>query len=546
MPTDKTKGSIPLADISYIPSIQPSNPAVNGAPETPPLAPPDPLPAPIPVTPTAVSSQVDLQSHQNSQSSAHVLTPSLGHTAPFEGEPKSTVYGIPTGISNDASEKTIPHVTKKRGMKGILLTVIIGAVFIGLAVYGGLFFMRMLSENSPVTLTYWGLWEPDTIMKGVIEPFEASHPKIKINYIKQSYRQYRQRLTAAIDRGEGPDVFRFHNTWVPMLIKQLASVPATIMTVSQFESTFYPVAKNDLVAGSAIYGLPLMIDGLGLYYNEDLLATAGVSPPSTWEDLLLSIPKLRVVNEGQITTAAIALGTGNNVEHATDILALMMKQNGAKLRDLTGNEAVVAMTFYRKFSNPNDDYYTWNDTLDNSIVSFANGRVAMIFAPSWRAFDIKNMNPNLRFKIAPVPQLPENTVTWASYWVEGVSSKSKHEKAAWEFVHYLTSSEGATKLYTQTANTRLFGEPYARRELGSQLLGDVYAGAYISQAEAAQSFPVASRTFDEGLNDQLGKYLLDAINSIVAGTSAEQALEVAGKGFTQVLTKFGLANNTAR
>ena len=183
--------------------------------------------------------------------------------------------------------------------------------------------------------------------------------------------------------------------------------------------------------------------------------------------------------------------------------------------------------------------------MDNSIYAFAIGRVAMIIAPSWRAFDVKQISPTLRFKIVPVPQLPGNTVNWASYWVEGVSTKSKYPEQAWTFVKYLTSREAATKLYTEAAKTRLFGEPYARVDLGSSIADDPYAGAYIKAAPTAKSFPLASRTFDNGLNDKLIKYMEDAVNSLGQGAAPTAALETASAGVRQVLTSYGLSAGAA-
>lgn len=399
-----------------------------------------------------------------------------------------------------------------------------------------------LSGGKEVALTYWGLWENDANVRNLISDFESMNPKIKIQYIKQSPKQYRERLQSAIARGEGPDVFRFHNTWVPMLARDLSQVPKTIMTTAEFSATFYPVATGDLVSGSSLFGIPIMIDGLGLYYNEDLLAAAGVSVPTTWNDVLDIVPKLTVKNESGIVTSAIALGTAGNIEHFSDILATMIMQNGAKLTNLKSKEAQEALIFYHKFADPSDPAYTWSETLDNSIVAFANTRVAMILAPSWRAFDIKQINPSLRFTIAPIPQLPGNTITWASYWVEGVSIKSKYQEQAWEFVKYLTSRETATKLYTDISRSRLFGEPYARVDLGSSLIDDPFVGAYIKQAQTAKSFPLSSRTFDNGLNDKLIKYLEDAVNSVVAGNSPVKALETAQSGFIQVLSNYGLSS----
>lgn len=224
----------------------------------------------------------------------------------------------------------------------------------------------------------------------------------------------------------------------------------------------------------------------------------------------------------------------------------MMLQNGASLVTPTGTEAEEALIFYRKFATASDPVYTWNDSLDNSVYAFATGKVAMILAPSWRAFDIKQLSPDLRFKIAPIPQLPGNTVTWASYWVEGVSAKSKNQEAAWKFMTYLTSKEAVTMLYSEAAKTRVFGEPYARVDMASTIADDPFAGAYVAQAANAKSFPLASRTFDNGLNDRLIKYLEDAVNAVANdGVAPKAALETAGAGFRQVLSSFGLTSATA-
>ena len=444
------------------------------------------------------------------------------------------------------SPPTVAPHTPNPWPKRIIAFIIIIILIIG-AVFGGRFVFSMLQGSKQVTITYWGLWENDAILKPLISAFEEAHPKIKVQYIKQSHKQYRERLQAAITRGEGPDVFRFHNTWVPMLVQELQPVPETVMTPTEFQRSFFPVAANDLIGGTTIYGIPLEIDGLGLYYNEDLFARAGITtPPTTWAEVLAMIPKIAKPDGVTFAVSAIALGTTNNVEHYSDILATMFMQNGANLTNPTGKEAEETLLFYRKFSNPNDPLYTWNETMDNSIYAFASGKVAMILAPSWRAFDIAEINPSLRFKIAPIPQLPGNTVNWASYWVEGVSSKSKYPAQAMEFLKFLTSREGATILYSEEAKTRkLFGEPYARMELAGSLTSDPYVGAFITQGRDARSFPLASRTFDNGLNDKLIKYLEDALNALKTGSSPTAELETMKLGFQQIFTTYGLTTNTS-
>jgi len=256
------------------------------------------------------------------------------------------------------------------------------------------------------------------------------------------------------------------------------------------------------------------------------------------------VPTLTVfADDGSITTSAIALGTINNIEHYSDILATMMMQNGTNLVQPTGREAEETFMFYRKFSDPSDSLYTWTASMDNSVYAFATGKVAMIMAPSWRAFDIKEISPNLNFRIVPIPQLPGNTLNWASYWVEGLSSKSKYPEQAGEFLKFLTSKESVQKLFTEASKKRLFGEPYARVDLATSMAGDQYVEAFIKQAPNARSFPLASRTHDNGLNEKMIKYLENAFNEFSQGGSPAQVLGTAATGFSQVLSQYGLISS---
>lgn len=497
-------------------------------PETPGAPPPPPPPSPLKQDPLPPETATAPQET--------VVVPPVG-----EGTftPKNVV--IPAESPQQGGKPT-PAQRSGGSFFRRLFFILILILFLGGLVYAGRFLLGFLETQKEVTITYWGLWENEAIIQPILADFEAQNPKIKVEYTKQSPRQYRERLQAAIARGEGPDVFRFHNTWIAMFRDELAPVPTSVITPTQFSSTFYPVASANLVAGTTIYGVPLMIEGLGLYYNEDLFAAAGVTPPSTWEEVVTIVPRLTVKSADSIVTSAIALGTTGNVEHFSDIVATMMMQNGVNLLSPTGKFAEDTMLFYRGFADPSNPLYTWDDSLDNSISAFANGRVAMILAPSWRVFDINQMNPDLRFRVAPVPQLPGNTVSWASYWVEGVSAKSKYQEQAFVFLSYLTSRESATKLYTESAKTRLFGEPYARVDLAASIADDPFVGAYVRQAPDARSFPLASKTFDNGINDRLIKYLEDALNSLSQGSSPQEALTTVSSGFSQVLGSYGLTS----
>ncbi|MEK7159944.1 MAG: extracellular solute-binding protein [Patescibacteria group bacterium] len=391
------------------------------------------------------------------------------------------------------------------------------------------------------TLTYWGLWEDSNIMEGIISDFERENPGIKVEYSKQDPKQYRNRLLTRINSNTGPDIFRFHNTWYSMLSGVLLPIPEDVISKEEFARNYYQVTEKDLIKNGAIYGIPLEIDTLALFINNNLSQAAGLSTPATWNDFINNARAMTVKDEnGKILTAGAAIGTYKNVTHAPDILSLLFLQNGVDFNNIEGSSDRVqgALSFYTSFAT--DENNVWDNTLDSSILAFSKGTLGMFFGYSWDYFTIKQFNPNLSFQIVGVPQLPGQNTTLASYWAEGVSLKSKHQKEALLFMKFLAKKDTATKLYQSQAKTRAFGEPYARVDLADTLKANPDVYTFVFQAPSASSSIFVDSTFDEGLNQEANTYLENAINAITENNNSIQtATQDFSKGLIQVLQKYG-------
>lgn len=472
--------------------------------------------------------QIADQSANSSQSS--VLSESQNTQQPYAPQD--------IGVVNLPSDKKQGFLLKN------ILKFLIGIIVLALIIFLVIRFVVPMfagkkSEN--VTLVYWGLWEDKAIMQPIISEFERENPTIKIDYVKQDVKQYRERLTTRINNNTGPDIFRYHNTWYPMFSKLLLPLPNDVISAQDFKNNYYSVSQKDLVKNGAIYGIPLGIDTLALYVNNDLLNAVGVnSPPGDWEGFAALARRLTVKDEsGKIKTAGIAMGSYSNISHAPDIISLLFLQNGVNIKNIASTQtaAADALQFYTAFAKGEGS--VWDNTLDNSMLAFAKGNLAMCFGYSWDAFTIKALNPNLNFKIYPVPQLPGETVNIASYWIEGVSSKSKYQKEALLFMKFLAKKETAQKLFTEQSKTRQFGEPYARLDLGDSLKTNEQIYPFIEQAKTADSSFLVDSTYDSGLNDKATNYLEAAVNSILDDTSLETATETLVKGLGQILNQYG-------
>ncbi len=453
-------------------------------------------------------------------------------------------------VYNSSEEKSNPaeFVSDVVSLKRIL------SFFVGIIVFAVvlLVVIKVLLPNfqkaSPgkITLTYWGLWEDSNVMDQVLQDFENEHPNIKVNYEKQDVKstgKYIDRLVTRIGNDTGPDVFRYHNSWVNQLKPILFPMPLDAVSSTELQTKYYDVINRDMNSQGAYFGIPLDIDTLAMFVNTDILKAAGIdTPPTTWDEMQKVSRQLTVKDDhGRIRTAGVALGTYDNIDHASDILSLLFVQNGANLYDLGGptkKNAVDALDYYTSFVTSNDS--VWSTAMENSKLAFAKGKVAIIFGYSWDLLDVKALNPKLPVNVYLVPHLPGKYTTIASYWAEGVSAKSKHPQEAFELIKFLSRKETLSKLYTLESKQRLFGELYPRTDMADLLKYNDLVYPFLVMAKDSVSTPFSSTTYDDSMNSDLNQYLAAAVNSIVSyhSFSVASAIDTLASGANQVFSRF--------
>jgi len=427
--------------------------------------------------------------------------------------------------------------------KKTLLIILIAGSFV--LIVGILILFLTLSKKGPsdiddsgnVTysgeLTYWGLWEPTSVMKSVIDTYEELHPDVTIHYVQKSFSNYENNLYGLLEEGASsdilvPDIFRINNTWLPKYQKYLFALPSYIMTPTEYSETFHPTSVLDFTGKDGnIYAMPWSIDGLGVLYNKQLLEGIGLKkPPADWDSFVEVAKKLTKRNSsGEITQAGLAIGTSENIVHSASILSYLFLLNGANLIDttrtvvnLSSTEAEIALTVYTEFADNKDG--TWSGNLRNDLDVFYEGKLAMMFAPSWRVFDIIKASPSIEFDMVPLPQLPGNEeVYYSMYWGEAVSIYCKNKALAWDFINYLSSKDIQKELYSNASNIRNFGEPYSRIELTNDMVSQPYVSAIAEMAPNMQSWQMGDQDFVE-------RKLNEAITNVIEyGMSPSSALD---------------------
>ncbi len=412
--------------------------------------------------------------------------------------------------------------------------------------------------GKPKTLEVWAVIDDRDVYTPLLEAYRAAHPHITINYKRFRLEEYEDLLVNALAEDRGPDIFLVHNTWVGKYLSKIEPMPAytkmvytiveggytnrkeTLVLQNEKSITLKELRDNypDVVAKDAIrrintapvtekpfleekiVGLPMSVDTLALFVNKDMLNSAGIPTiPKSWDTFQATINRLvNIDTDGTILQAGAALGTTANVERATDIISILMMQNGTQMSSDEGYPtfalmpealaairdelpAIQALRFYTDFAKDTKDIYSWNDDMPNSLDAFVEGRLAYFFGYSYHIPLIKSRAPKLNLTIARLPQIEGNPeVNYANYWLWTVSKKSTETETAWNFINYLTKEENEKQFLDRA------GRPPAHRSLITEYLDDEDMGVFASQILTSDSW---YRGYDPETTDQAMMSLVD-------------------------------------
>lgn len=406
---------------------------------------------------------------------------------------------------------------------------------------------------TPITLTYWRVFDDSDVFQDIIAKYKALHPFITIEYRKLRFSEYETELLNALAEDRGPDIFSIHNTWLKKYQSKLTPMPDTItmaypvvkgtikkevvpelrttnsLSLKELKDNFVDVVSHDVILDDGkVYGLPLSVDTLAMFYNKDLFNNAGISQvPQYWnKEFLQAIKKLTKQDPQKgLIRAGVALGGGLNINRFSDILSVLMMQNGAVMMDDNNrvifnvvpplskdsgyNPGLEALRFYTDFSNPAKESYSWNNDLPNSLDMFISGNLAIMFSYAYDLPTIKAQAPKLNFSLAKLPQIegnPPTNINFANYWVEVVSKKSTHQNEAWDFVQFITKEEQAKSYLEKTK------KPTALRSLVAWQRQDNEIGVFADQVLTAKSWY-------KGKNAQAAEDAIkEMINTVVKNT----------------------------
>lgn len=309
--------------------------------------------------------------------------------------------------------------------------------------------------NVEGNIAIWGTYPQEKMNAIIIKMNEEYKSSLTISYVFHDPKYFDHDIVEGLASGRGPDILLLPDDLILRHSDKIELIPYSPdgISPSWLQNTFVQAAEI-YVRDKGLIAVPFAVDPLVMYWNRDIFSNASVTePPKYWDEFLTLTPKLtkRDPKTFNITQSTIAFGEFQNVEHAKDVLAMLLLQVGnpivkldykerpvvnlinAKNNQLLPDEDVVsAFRFFMDFSNPLKDNYTWNRSRSNSLNEFINGNLAVYFDYASTYNRIRGKNPHLNFAVAQVP-IPRGTpaeITFSKIYGLTILKSSSNKQAA--------------------------------------------------------------------------------------------------------------------
>ena len=340
--------------------------------------------------------------------------------------------------------------------RGISAVAMAAAIVLGVTACGGSSGSDGKSDSGKAkdpasvsgTITYWDTSDAKNeapTYQALVKDFEAKYPKIKVNYQNVDFGTVEQKFKAAAQSGKGaPDVVRTDVGLIPEYASLHYIAPLDGTAALQDTADFMAGPMNTTKYDGKTYGVPSVTDTLGLLYNKDIFAKAGISaPPKTWDELIADSATIKQKVPGV---------AGTYVNPDSYFLFPVLFGEGADLADpaakkvtINSPEAVKAVTEAKKIYDTSSLKVDFASAYDNMQTSFKTGKVAMLIQGPWSVGDdltgsaFQGKEANLGY--APVPAGSSGKALAPTGGHDlAVYQGSKNLDAAYLFTQFMTSS----------------------------------------------------------------------------------------------------------
>jgi len=305
-------------------------------------------------------------------------------------------------------------------------------------------------DSKNVTLSVWS-WRTEDVAayKAIFAVYEKQHPGTKVDFKAFKNTEYNLILTTGLAGAKGPDVaqVRSYGQLQPTIASKSLLPLDGVVDLSSWDANVVKSAKGK--DDGKLYAVPLAQQTLQMYYNKDVFAKNGLTPPTTWAEFMAVNAKLK-------KAGVVPMAVG-----AKDSWTLPMLHQVLAAPRFGGSAFEKAvMTGQKTFKDP--DWIASVDVLnklkpylpDSAVgvaytdaqILFTSGKAAMFPGGSFELGFFQKQNPALKMGVfqVPAPQGSPTMVPTTTGYADGafgISAKSDAQTASKDLVKWMATKE---------------------------------------------------------------------------------------------------------
>lgn len=337
-----------------------------------------------------------------------------------------------------------------------------------------------------VTLKIWSIDGVDRV--GIADTFskefDEANDDIVVEYRAVPFDDLVNETLRAFATGNAPDIVSFDNPDFALFSSRGAMLDITDRVAASSvikAENYFEGPLNSVKWDGKLFGIPKYTDTIGVFYNKDLFAKAGITePPTTWAQLTEYAEKL-TDPANNVYGATFSARAG---EEGTFQFLPIIQMSGGSYDNVNTDGAAEVLDLWKKMI---DNGWASKDVLSlgqwDSTGTFNSGNAAMAISGPW---EVDRMVEDAKFDwgVALLPTITEggerSSALGGFDW--GIMSTTKHPDEAFRALEYFASQDN--RIFAE------FGNIPARNDIELPVTGvekkDAALKVFLDQLQYAQ------------------------------------------------------------
>ncbi|GIP60550.1 extracellular solute-binding protein [Paenibacillus sp. FSL W8-0186] len=309
-------------------------------------------------------------------------------------------------------------------------------------------------------LTMWSMEtrSRDTIEQSIKE-FNDTHPDIRLTAEFFEDEALKTKMKVAIAGNQLPDIITYWSgeTFDTLVsTNMLGDITDKLAQDAEFKDNVLPGGLDTFTYEDKTYAIPVLFSGVSLWYNKEIFAENGLTPPATYDELLSVVDQL---NAKDITPITIAGKERWPMLHWFSYLAQRVggtepfekAKNGEA--DFTQDSFVQAGEMLRELAIDRKGFVNGFLGLDYAAAEslFVNERAAMYLQGEWAMEAFLNDEFAEKVGFVPFPAVDGGqgsiNVYQGGFGVGMAISSKADQDAAYTAIRFLSSPEQRKEIY---------------------------------------------------------------------------------------------------